>query len=104
MENIIANVPLLSEIKTKNGKTSFDLTEKSSVDGIVEVIREERKEYLEECEKAQSSGNEQQEELKVQESESNKDENIDDVNTDEQEVGCLNEIDVKPNLCISEQS
>ena len=63
LENIISNVPLLSEIKTKNGKTSFDLTEKSSGDGILDVIRKERKDYVEKCEKEKTESTENEDKV-----------------------------------------
>ena len=93
LENIISNVPLLSEIKTKNGKTSFDLTEKSSGDGILDVIRKERKDYVEKCEKEKTESTENDDKVDV------------DINTnDEQEVGFVFVNYIYLYLFFSEQS
>ena len=85
LENIISNVPLLSEIKTKNGKTSFDLTEKSSGDGILDVIRKERKDYVEKCEKEKAESTENDDKVETTQDESeldlavNEESNIDKI-------------------------
>ena len=106
LENIIANVPLLSEIKTKNGKTSFDLTEKSSGDGILDVIRKERKDYVEKCEKekTESTENDDKVETTEDESSSTKQDNVDVNTNDEQEVGFVFVNYIYLNLFFSEQS
>ena len=64
INNIVNNVPLLSELQTSHGKTSFDLTEESNTEDVLDVLREERKDYVEMCEnKVQTKI---QEETKVQ--------------------------------------
>ena len=84
INNIINNVPLLSELQTSHGKTSFDLTEESNTEDVLDVLREERKEYVEMCEnKVQTKI---QEETKVQ-----VDKSVDvDLDTSDIEVRDLN--------------
>ena len=50
LENVADNVASLSELKTKDGKTSIDLT--SDMERMLEVLSDERKEYIEQNERS----------------------------------------------------
>ena len=50
LENVADNVASLSELKTKDGKTSIDLA--SDMERMLEVLSDERKEYIEQNERS----------------------------------------------------
>ena len=46
LQNVVDSVVSLSELKIEDGKASMDLAENSDTEGMLEVLRDERKEYI----------------------------------------------------------
>ena len=50
-KNVTENVFPILELETKDGKTSMDLVDECNTEGMIQVLQEEREEYVRSCEK-----------------------------------------------------
>ena len=108
LQNVADNVVSLSELKTKDGKTSMDLAENSDTEGMLEVLRDERKEYVEQNEKSQVQTETAREVVKetevIKETEVEDDKPVDGSKTNDNEVRALIYHFINANILFSDQS
>ena len=102
LQNVADNVVSLSELKTKDGKTSMDLAESSDTEGMLEVLRDERKEYVEQNEKSHVQTETAREVVK--ESEVKDDKPVDGGKINDDEVRALIYHFINANILFSDQS
>ena len=102
LQNVADNVVSLSELKTKDGKTSMDLAESSDTEGMLEVLRDERKEYVEQNEKSQVQTETAREVVK--ETEVKDDKPVDGGKVNDDEVRELIYHFINANILFSDQS
>ena len=102
LQNVADNVVSLSELKTKDGKTSMDLAESSDTEGMLEVLRDERKEYVEQNEKSRVQTETAREVVK--ETEVKDDKPVDGGKINDDEVRALIYHFINANILFSDQS